>query len=67
MEIVEKSSSYEEAVYKDGKIGEYLIRAEVEPLMISKNIQFKTPQGPLYAVRWVPKISWSKMGEKLDT
>jgi hypothetical protein len=64
LEIDDKVSAYEEVIYKDAKIGEYLIRLEIEPIMASKNTQFKMQQGPLYTLRWAPKISWHKIGEK---
>ncbi|MFP3203074.1 MAG: hypothetical protein RXR43_12895 [Sulfolobus sp.] len=64
LEIDDKVSAYEEVIYKDAKIGEYLIRLEIEPIMASKNTQFKMRQGPLYALRWTPKISWHKTDEK---
>jgi len=64
VEITEKLPAYEEAIYEDDKNGRYLIRAEIEPLMVSKNTQFKSFQGlPLYAVRWVPKVSWREFRE----
>ena len=59
VDIVEGRSAYEEVVYNDEKVGSYLIRVELEPIMVSKNASFKTVQGlPLYVVRWVPKVSW---------
>jgi len=64
LEINDKVSAYEEVIYKDAKIGEYIIRVEIEPIMASKNTQFKVRQEPLYTLRWVPKISWNKTGEK---
>lgn len=64
VKIDDKAPAYEEVIYKDEKIGEYSITLEVEPIMVSKNTQVRTQQGPLYALRWVPKISWHKIGEK---
>ena len=64
VDIVEKVPAYEEVVYRDERIGRYLIRVEIEPIMVSKNTRFKTIQGlPLYVVRWVPKVTWSEMRE----
>ena len=64
VDIVEREPAYEEVVYSDGRVGRYLVRVEVEPLMVSKNAQFKTVQGsPLYFVRWVPKVSWGELRE----
>ncbi|MFP3233856.1 MAG: hypothetical protein RXR08_09255 [Sulfolobaceae archaeon] len=60
LEINDKVSAYEEVIYKDAKIGEYLIRVEIEPIMVSKNTLFKVRQEPLYTLRWAPKISWNK-------
>lgn len=63
MDIIEKEPAYEEVIYDDEKIGRYLIRVELEPIMVSKNTMFKTIQGsPLYVVRWVPKITWRREG-----
>jgi len=59
VKIVEKASAYEEAIYvgEDGR--QYLVRVEVEPIMVSKNAMYRAAQGtPLYAVRWVPKVTW---------
>ena len=59
VKVVEKELAYEEAIYVNDK-SEYTLRVEIEPLMVSKNSSYKTLEGsPLYAVRWVPKISWS--------
>ena len=64
VDIVEREPAYEEVIYDNGKVGGYLIRVEIEPIMVSKNTRFKTLQGlPLYFVRWVPKINWSEMRE----
>lgn len=64
VDIVEMKPAYEEAIYDDIKVGKYLIRVEIEPIMVSRNTQYKTLQGlPLYVVRWVPKISWNKIQE----
>ncbi|WP_338251850.1 hypothetical protein [Pyrodictium abyssi] len=67
MDIVEKAPAYEEVVYSDERIGRYLIRVEIEPIMVSKNTLFKTIQGlPLYVVRWVPKITWGEIREDVE-
>ena len=67
VEIVEKGSAYEEIIYSDERIGRYLIRVEIEPIMVSKNTMFKNIQGlPLYVVRWVPKITWSEIQENAE-
>lgn len=63
--IVEGTPAYEEAVYHEENEGRYLIRVEIEPIMVSKNTLYKTPQGtPLYVVRWVPKITWNEVREE---
>ena len=60
--IVERSPAYEEIVYRDEKVGRYLVRVEVEPIMASKNTLYRVPPGvPWYLVRWVPKVTWSKI------
>ena len=67
VDIVEKAPAYEEVIYSDERMGRYLIRVEIEPIMVSKNTMFKTIQGlPLYAVRWVPKITWSEIREDAE-
>jgi len=64
VDIVEREPAYEEVIYNDDRAGRYLIRVEIEPIMVSKNTRFKTLQGlPLYFVRWVPKITWSEIQE----
>jgi len=65
VDIIEKASAYEEAIYHDEKVGRYLVRVEVEPIMVSKNTLYKIAQGiPWYIVRWVPKITWSRVEDK---
>jgi len=62
VDIVDKAHPYEEVIYSDEKIGKYLVRVEIEPVMVSKNTLFKTIEGmPLYVVRWLPKITWDKI------
>ena len=62
--IVEKASAHEEIVYNDKKVGTYLVRVDIEPIMVSKNLLYKTVHGvPWYIVRWVPKVAWSKIQE----
>lgn len=62
VEIRDKSSAYEEAVYSDAKVGAYVIRVEIEPIMVSKNTMFRTVRSePLYVVRWVPKVTWNRL------
>ncbi len=64
VEIEEKKNAYEEALYIDVDGKRYLVRVEVEPLMVSRNIKYKTEHGePLYAVSWVPKITWKEVKE----
>jgi hypothetical protein len=65
VDIVEKTPAYEEAVYYKENGSRYLIRVEIEPIMVSKNTLYKTPQGtPLYVVRWVPKITWNEVEDE---
>ena len=67
VDIVEKAPAYEEVIYSDERIGRYLIKVEIEPIMVSKNTLFKTIQGlPLYVVRWVPKITWGEIREDVE-
>jgi hypothetical protein len=64
VDIVEKSPAYEEALYSDEVVGSYLVRVEIEPLMVSRNTLYRNPQGqPLYVVRWVPKVTWREAGK----
>jgi len=63
VKIVEKTSAYEEAIYVGENGRQYLVRVEVEPIMASKNTMYRAAQGtPLYAVRWVPKVTWYEAG-----
>ncbi len=65
VDIIEKTSAYEEVIYHDERVGRYLVRVEIEPIMVSKNTLYKTMQGiPWYVVRWVPKITWSRVEDK---
>ncbi|MEM1626935.1 MAG: hypothetical protein QXV69_06625 [Sulfolobaceae archaeon] len=60
VKITEKGLAYEEAIYVNEKSEKYILRVEIEPLMVSKNSSYKTLGGsPLYAVRWTPKVSWT--------
>ena len=62
VKIQEKEPAVEEVEYFDEDVGKYLIRVEIEPLMVSLNTGMKTVKGePLYVVRWAPKISWTKV------
>lgn len=65
VDIIEKTSAYEEVIYHDERVGRYLVRVEIEPIMVSKNTLYKTMQGtPWYVVKWVPKITWSRVEDK---
>jgi hypothetical protein len=65
VEILEKYNAYEEVVYKDQTLGEYLIRVEIEPIMVAKNTLYKLLDDmPYYVVRWIPKISYKKIADK---
>jgi len=58
--IVEKQSAYEEVEYLFNE--KYIIRAEVEPLIVIKNTKYKNIQEqPIYIVRSARKISWKKV------
>lgn len=60
--IVDKKSAVEEVEFNDEKLGKYIIRVEIEPLMGAVNTEKKSIKGePIYAVRWAPKISWRKI------
>jgi len=60
--IVDKKSAVEEVEFNDEKLGKYIIRVEIEPLMAAVNTEKKSIKGePIYAVRWAPKISWRKI------
>lgn len=65
VDIIEKTSAYEEVIYHDERVGRYLVRVEIEPIMVSKNTLYKTTQGiPWYVVRWVPKVTWGRVEDK---
>jgi len=60
IDIIEKQPAYEEVEYiLDEK--KYIIRAEMEALMVSKNTNYRTVKGePIYNVAVTTKISWRK-------
>ena len=61
VKIVESAPAVEEVLFEDKRIGKYLIRVEIEPIMASFNVEVKTFRGdPLYVVKWAPKVVWKK-------
>jgi hypothetical protein len=57
VEILDKCCAYEEVTYRAEDLGDFLVRVEVEPIMVAKNTLYKLPDNtPLYVVRWVPKV-----------
>jgi len=61
IDIVEKQSAYEEIEYFLNEKEKYTIRAEIEPILVAKNSNYRTIQNePLYFVRWVNKVSWKR-------
>jgi len=57
VEILDKRCAYEEVTYRAEDLGDFLVRVEVEPIMVAKNTLYKLPDNtPLYAVRWVSKV-----------
>ncbi|WP_457751705.1 hypothetical protein [Thermococcus sp.] len=68
VKIIKSDSAYEEVRYSNDKLGEYKIRVEIEPAMVSKNTKFKTAKGePLYVVKWIPKLMWEKLSSGEET
>jgi len=62
LDIVEKQSAYEEVEYITDTNEKYLIRAEMEPLMASKNSNYRNQKGePIYIINAVTKTSWRKV------
>jgi len=62
LDIVEKQSAYEEVEYITDTKEKYLIRAEMEPLMASKNSNYRNQKGePIYIINAVTKTSWKKV------
>jgi len=62
LEIVDKKSAFEEVEFMDDKLGKYIIRVEIEPVMASINTEVRNIRGePLYVVRWSPKVMWRKV------
>ena len=60
VEIIEKQPAHEEVEYHLNE--KYIIKAEIEPLMVVKNIKYKNIQEqPIYIVRWAKKLSWEKV------
>ena len=65
LDIVEKKSAYEEVEFTDETLGTYLIRVEVEPIMVSVNTTVRTVKNePVYTVKWVPKVTWKRSTSK---
>jgi len=61
VEIVEKQSAYEEVEYTLNEKEKYIIRAEMEALMASKNTNYRTIKGePIYNIGSAVKITWKK-------
>jgi len=64
LEITSRDPAVEEVEYTDSKLGRYSIRVEIEPIMVSVNTEVRNVRGePYYVVRWIPKITWKKVGE----
>jgi len=62
LDIVEKQSAYEEVEYITDTKEKYLIRAEMEPLIASKNSNYRNQKGePIYIINAVTKTSWKKV------
>ena len=62
LDIVEKQSAYEEVEYITDTKEKYLIMAEMEPLMASKNSNYRNQKGePIYIINAVTKTSWKKV------
>jgi len=61
VDIVEKQSAYEEVEFLLNEKEKYVIKAELDPLLVAKNTNYRTIQKePIYTVRWVTKTSWKK-------
>jgi len=61
IDIVEKQSAYEEVEYPLNEKEKYIIKAEIDPLLVAKNIKYRTIQKePIYAVKWITKTSWKR-------
>jgi len=61
IDIVEKQSAYEEVEYILNEKEKYIIRAEMEVLMASKNTNYRTIKGePIYNIGSAVKITWKK-------
>lgn len=59
LEIVDKKPAFEEVEFIDDRLGKYIIRVEIEPVMASINTEVRNIRGePIYVVRWAPKITW---------
>ena len=66
LEIIKKRSASEEVEYVDSKLGKYIIRVEIEPIMVSVYAEVRNIRGePYYVVRWAPKVTWRKIEEKV--
>ncbi len=64
IDIADKAVAYEEVVYTDRKLGSYVIRVEMEPLMVARNLRYRSTDGsPLYVVKWITKVYWTELKE----
>jgi len=62
LDIVEKQPAYEEVEYITDSGEKYLIRAEMEPLMASKNSNYRNQrEESIYIINAVTKTSWKKV------
>ena len=63
IDIVEYSPAIIEETIDTSK-GTYLVRVQAEPVMCSRNMNYKTNLNePFYWLSWVSKISWKPMKE----
>lgn len=63
IDVVEYSPATVEEEYSSS-IGKFLVRVVVEPVMASRNLNYRTPLNePIYWLRWVYKISWKPIKE----
>jgi len=61
VDIIEKQLAYEEVEYLLNEKEKYIIKVELDPLLVAKNTNYRTIQKePIYTVRWVTKSSWKK-------
>lgn len=64
IKIIDKQPAFEEVKVSSSK-GDFKVRMELDPIMASRNMKYKSQENePLYHVSWANKSSWSPAMEE---